>query len=71
MPAWLCGDVPYTCSGFDPADWEGAPGFWWVRDLLSGAAQHTYTTACDGHHAPGPCPAAMNTATCDKRQEDL
>ena len=21
-----------------------------------GAAQHTYTMACDGIHAPGPCP---------------
>ena len=21
-----------------------------------GPAQHTYTRACDGHHAPGPCP---------------
>ena len=21
-----------------------------------GAAQHTYTMACDGFHAPGPCP---------------
>jgi len=21
-----------------------------------GAAQHTYTTACDGFHDPGPCP---------------
>jgi hypothetical protein len=21
-----------------------------------GAAQHTYTRACDGFHAPGPCP---------------
>jgi hypothetical protein len=21
-----------------------------------GAAQHTYTTACDGFHEPGPCP---------------
>ena len=21
-----------------------------------GAAQHTYTRACDGFHEPGPCP---------------
>jgi hypothetical protein len=21
-----------------------------------GAAQHTYTPECAGHHAPGPCP---------------
>lgn len=23
-----------------------------------GAAQHTYTRACDGFHEPGPCPEA-------------
>lgn len=29
---------------FTPIGWQGA-------------AQHTYTTACDGLHAPGPCPS--------------
>jgi hypothetical protein len=24
-----------------------------------GPAQHTYTTACAGHHAPGPCPPSQ------------
>jgi len=24
------------------------------------AAQHTYTAACDGHHAPGPCPGGVS-----------
>jgi hypothetical protein len=24
-----------------------------------GAAQHTYTPACAGHHAPGPCPPSQ------------
>jgi len=28
---------------FTPIGWQGA-------------AQHTYTMACDGIHAPGPCP---------------
>ena len=29
-------------------------------ECSAGAVQHTYTAACDGHHAPGagPCPAA-------------
>lgn len=69
MATWLCGGLPYTCDGFDPADWEGVPPveFWRVRYLLSGAAQHTYTAACDGHHAPGPCPAAVATASLPKR----
>lgn len=22
-----------------------------------GVVQHTYTSGCDGHHPPGPCPA--------------
>lgn len=24
-----------------------------------GAAQHTFTTACAGHHGPGPCPPSQ------------
>jgi hypothetical protein len=35
-----------------PVDWT--PIGW------QGAAQHTYTTACDGHHAPGPCPPSAH-----------
>jgi hypothetical protein len=30
-------------TGWHPIGWQGA-------------AQHTYTMACDGFHAPGPCP---------------
>jgi hypothetical protein len=25
-------------------------------------AQHTYTSGCDGHHPPGPCPATPRPA---------
>ena len=35
-------------QGLIPVSTEAAP------DLF--AAQHTYTAACDGFHAPGPCP---------------
>jgi len=28
----------------------------WTPIGYQGAAQHTYTQACAGHHAPGPCP---------------
>jgi hypothetical protein len=63
---WVCGEVPYTCDGYDPADWPGEPpaelrpirlalqGITWRG--LPAAAQHTYTAACDGLHGPGPCP---------------
>ena len=27
-----------------------------------GAAQHTYTRACDGFHEPGPCPRSRHPA---------
>jgi hypothetical protein len=30
--------------------------FEWQPVGWQGAAQHTYTAACDGNHAPGPCP---------------
>ncbi len=28
-----------------------------------GAAQHTYTMACDGFHEPGPCPRRQQPYT--------
>ena len=28
----------------------------WRPIGYQGAAQHTYTMACDGFHVPGPCP---------------
>jgi hypothetical protein len=28
-----------------------------------GAAQHTYTLACDGFHDPGPCPPSQQPVT--------
>ena len=28
-----------------------------------GAAQHTYTAACDGFHEPGPCPPSQQPVT--------
>jgi len=31
------------------------------------AAQHTYTPACDGCHAAGPCPP-RNTGFCEKKR---
>ncbi len=42
----------------------GCGGHVELRDLgialtligYQGAAQHTYTMACDGFHGPGPCP---------------
>ena len=34
---------------FTPIGWQGA-------------AQHAYTMACDGHHAPGPCPPSRYPA---------
>jgi hypothetical protein len=34
-------------AAFTPIGWQGA-------------AQHTYTTACDGNHPPGPCPPHRN-----------
>jgi hypothetical protein len=53
-----------TCSGHLvlrqlPIDWTfiGYPG----------AAQHTFTTACDGLHAPGPCPPSRQPARLDFR----
>lgn len=36
-------------AGFTPVGWQGA-------------AQHTYTMACDGLHAPGPCPPSQRPA---------
>jgi hypothetical protein len=33
-------------SGFTPIGYQGA-------------AQHTYTTACDGFHEPGQCPRSQ------------
>ncbi len=37
-------------SGITPAGWQGA-------------AQHTWTMACDGFHAPGLCPQRQQPYT--------
>jgi hypothetical protein len=34
----------------------------WTPIGWQGAAQHTYTMACDGFHAPGPCPPSQQPA---------
>lgn len=38
---------------------------WRPTGVLSilGAAQHTYTRACDGLHEPGPCPVRQQPYT--------
>jgi len=60
-------NVAYACPAHDPTRQPG-----WVTITLNCnftyctlpsfpvlAAQHTYTTACDGWHPPGPCPPAQ------------
>jgi hypothetical protein len=31
----------------------------WTPAGYQGAAQHTWTMACCGHHGPGPCPPSQ------------
>ena len=40
------GHLTLNMAGWTPVGWQGA-------------AQHTYTRACDGHHGPGPCPPSQ------------
>jgi hypothetical protein len=47
-----------------PIDWTPID---WTPIGYQGAAQHTYTTACDGLHAPGPCPPSRQPARLDFR----
>jgi len=40
------------------------PAFTTITPIgYQGAAQHTYTMACDGFHAPGPCPERQQPYT--------
>ena len=40
------GHLMLSMAGWTPVGWQGA-------------AQHTYTMACDGLHGPGPCPPSQ------------
>jgi hypothetical protein len=40
------GHLVLNMAGWSPIGWQGA-------------AQHTYTPACAGHHGPGPCPPSQ------------
>lgn len=55
-PGCLCAGT--GCGGhLRLADIAITPAGW------QGAAQHTYTMACDGLHAPGPCPERQQPYT--------
>ncbi len=43
-------DIKINPQDITPIGWQGA-------------AQHTYTTACDGLHEPGPCPPGQPPVT--------
>jgi hypothetical protein len=42
--------------------WAPADTITWTPAGYQGAAQHTYTAACAGHHPPGPCPPSQEPA---------
>jgi hypothetical protein len=56
MPAWE--DLPEAIrQAWDAASQAVLQSAIKVQPIgWQGAAQHTYTAACDGNHAPGPCP---------------
>lgn len=39
---------------------EPRPALTVTTSGYQGAAQHTYTAACDGFHEPGPCPGPQD-----------
>ena len=43
-------DIVIPADAITPIGWQGA-------------AQHTWTAACDGNHAPGPCPTQDSPAS--------